>query len=322
MRTSERKDLKRCPQRWWWGWRNGLKPTTVDTKLWFGQGIHVGLAEWYRTGADRGPHPAETWARFVRDEERFIRDGNGLIDQQAWVDARDLGLSLLLEYVDHYGKDDDWDVVATEQAFEAQIRLSDDLVIVYTGTFDGVYRDRRTGKLWLMEHKTAAAIPDTGYLELDDQAGSYYAFAPIVLRHMGIMREDESLEGIMYNFLRKGLPDDRPRNEKGQYLNKNGSVSKVQPKPLFKRHPVWRTDRQSAKMIQNIKNEAQLTMRYRNHDLLPTKTPRVECRWDCNFYQMCQLHEQGQDWEEFRDAMYEVRDPYEDHRLVLKDASL
>jgi hypothetical protein len=322
IRTSERQSLKRCPARWWWNWRKGLTPNAVDTKLWFGQGIHVALADWYLPGFDRGPAPAKTWLKFVRDEERYIKNRNALIDENAWMDARNLGGRMLLAYVDHYGKDDDWDVIATEQMFEVTIKMPDGTPIIYTGTFDGVYRDRKTGLLWLMEHKTASGLPHVGYLELDDQAGSYFAFAPIVLKQLGLMREDEKLEGIMYNFLRKGLPDDRPVDELGRALNQDGSISKRQPTKLFMRHPVWRSERQRAKMIDNVISEAELMMAYRSNQLKITKTPTRDCQWDCSFFAMCQLHESGDDWQEYRDAMFKVRDPYSDHRLALKDAGM
>ncbi len=321
IRTSERRSLKRCPQQWWWGWRRGLQPNAVDTKLWFGQGIHIALAEWYKPGFDRGDNPAKTWMQFCGDEARYVRDNNGIIDEQAWVDARDLGGHMLLSYLDHYGRDDAWNVIATEQTFEVVIRLSDGRTIIYTGTFDGVYRDA-DGRLWLMEHKTAASLPSPGYLELDDQAGSYFAFAEPFLKSKGIMKDGEHLEGIMYNFLRKAMPDDRPQDVNGRYLNKDGTVSKRQGTPLFMRQPVWRSPKQRLKMVQNVINEAELMQAYRDKLLSVTKTPTMTCQWECPFFQMCQLHEQGEDWELFRDAMYYRRDPYQDHRLALKSAAI
>jgi hypothetical protein len=308
--------------KWWWSWRNGLEPNATDSKLWFGGGIHQALATWYLLGSQRGPHPAETWVRFTNNEERYIRNNSGLINQDQWVEARELGIAMLDEYVREYGRDEQWDVIATEQQFQALINAEvfEGRKIVYVGTFDGVYRDLSTGKLWLMEHKTASNTPNTGYLELDDQAGSYFMVAENVLRHKGIMAPGEKLEGIMYNFLRKALPDDRPTNAKGQALNKNGSVSKNQPKPLFMRYPAWRNDAQRAKMRTNVINEVQLMLAYRGHQLGLTKTPTHDCQWDCEFFQMCQLHEAGEDWTEFRDAMFHKRDPYSDHRVAMKSA--
>jgi hypothetical protein len=45
-----------------------------------------------------------------------------------------------------------------------------------------------------------------------------------------------------------------------------------------------------------------------------TKAPsRDHCGW-CPFREMCELHESGAGWTEFRDAMYRATDPYADHR--------
>jgi hypothetical protein len=320
IRNSERVALKRCPQRWWWSFVDGLEPNQVDTKLWFGGGIHLALAEWYKPGFQRGEHPAKTFARFVRDEERIVRDNNGLLDEPKWIDARDLGMAMLLNYVETYDTDPTWNVISTEQTFQVRSKSTKGVPFIISGTFDGVYRDSDTGRVMLMEHKTAAGIPNTGYLELDDQAGTYFAVAEIVLKNKGLMRKDEQLDGIMYNFLRKQTPDDRPQNEEGFYLNKDGTVSKNQPGPRFLRIPIWRSKAQRQMTLEHIKDEVDLMDAYRSGKLRLTKTPTSTCSWDCSFFRMCQLHESQDDWEEYRDAMFHNRDPYEDHRLEIKSA--
>jgi len=320
IRNSERTALKRCPQRWWWAFQEGLAPKTVDSKLWFGGGIHVALADWYLSGFVRGPEPAKTWLKFVKSEERYIADRGGLFDDVKWVDARDLGVNMLLRYVEEYGHDLSWNVIATEQTFQLRGKTKSGIIFHIAGTFDGVYRDMETGKIMLMEHKSAASIPDTGYLELDLQTDTYFAVAEIVLKAKGIMREDEHLDGIMFNYLKKTMPDNRLQDEHGKYLNKDGSVSKLQPGPAFLRYPAWRSQRQRVKALEDIKSEVELMQMYRSGRLNVTITPTKDCRWDCAFYQMCQLHQSGDDWEEFRDAMFIRQDPYMDHRESLKSA--
>jgi hypothetical protein len=322
MRTSERSSLKHCPQQWEWAWRHGLKANSVATALWFGQGIHQALAEWYKPGFVRGPdHPAKTWLEFCASEERYIRDAGGQPDEAKWVDARDLGTAMMMAYVEEFVLDPTWDVIATEQAFQIRIRtpLAPTGFIIFSGTFDGVFRDTKDGSLWLMEHKTAAGFPNIGFLELDDQASGYFLAAEITLRHKGLIGEDEHLAGIMYNYLRKALPDDRPRNAEGLALNMNGTVSKRQDTQRFMRYPVWRSIEQRLRTRESIINDFALSMKYRTGELAVTKTPTKDCVW-CPFFQMCQLHESDADWKEFRDAMFTRRDPYADHRLALKSA--
>lgn len=327
VRTSERSQFKFCPQAWKWGTLEGLAPVRDSNPLWFGQGIHIALAEWYQLGNKRGPHPSETWVEFCGDEERYIPTDYEE-NFAEFADARSLGVEMMNNYVNQYGRDDHWDVIATEQTFSQLVadprvgRLPSGklkALVRYVGTFDGVYRDLRTNEIYLMEHKTAASI-STGHLVLDDQAGSYWWAATKILRKQGLIGPREEIVGIMYNFMRKAFADDRPVNEKGESLNQNGSVSKRQPAPLFHREVVWRSSEQRATMERRIQAEALHMEAMRNGSLPIYKSPNRDCSWKCSFYKMCQMDEAGADVEEFKEAMFRYRDPYGDHRQNRKSA--
>lgn len=366
LRTSERRDFKRCPQRWWWGWREGLKTKGSEkTPLWFGTGVHLGLAEWYVPGTKRGIHPAETFAAYAKDSLHSIKVADATDEAVAqYEDGLMLGVTLLEEYVKHWGHDESWDFIQAEQAFSLNVPwpgndrqgLYDvseltpaDLLLVYKGTWDGVYRDLEDGKIKLLETKTAAQI-STSHLSLDDQAGSYWAIASHVLREEGLLRKGERIHGITYNFLRKGKPDDRPRDAEGYACNKPakqdymdalgigpaearkmkleymqeiavkakvtvlGERSKNQPAPLFLREPVWRTSAERTTQLRRIQNEGVAMMAYRDGTLPLFKNPTKDCSWDCAFFAMCELQERGGEWETFKKAMYRQEDPYADHR--------
>jgi PD-(D/E)XK nuclease superfamily len=364
IRNSERNTLKRCPQRWWWAWRQGLRPIgEISDALWFGTGVHLALAEWYcGPGLKRGRHPAETFDEWSAGEIRYIktseRRGNGaeLLIEEKLVPARELGLTLLDEYLKKWGSDDSWHILRPEQTFQVDIpdpRNPGQAMAILAGTYDLVYRDLRTDKIWLGEHKTAKAVV-TDHLPLDDQAGTYWAIADQHLRHAKLISKADRLQGINYNFLRKAMPDPRPRTPEGHYTNKPrlshyvaaltgvdgwkeaalwkkkiadleliaaanfievlGDVSKQQPHPLFVRHEVKRTTRERQQQIQRIQAELLHAEAYRSGSLPLLKRTTRDCQWDCPFYNMCLLHEGGSDWQEYRDAMYKVQDPYADHR--------
>lgn len=318
IRTSERKTFKRCPWRWYQLYRMGLvsKGRPADA-LWFGIGVHEALAQWYKPGLKRGIHPAEYWADWAAEEETKIRTSvSENYQEDVWEDARDLGIAMLEGYVATYGEDDTWEVIDTEHAFQIEIpyRNRSGVQAIYAGTFDGVYRDLTDGLIRLMEHKTAKSVK-LSHLPLDDQAGSYWAVASDILRHEGILKSGEQIKGIMYNFLRKAMPDERPQDERGRYLNKNGSVSKIQPKSLFVREPVDRTRKEIRTQIRRIQDEASWMAAARKRPDRIFKNPTMDCDWDCPLYDMCQLHERGgDDWKEYRDVMFTRADPYADHR--------
>lgn len=287
--------------------------------MWFGTGIHEAFAQWYQPGLSRGIPLSEYWSDWVGEEETKVRTAiNSNYQEDVWVDAKELGIAMLDGYLEKYGEDETWDVISTEQSFQIDIpyRRKDATLAIYAGTFDGVYRDLTDSSIWLMEHKTAKAIM-TSHLALDDQAGAYWAVASDILRHEGILKPGEHIKGIMYNFLKKAMPDERPQNDKGQYLNKNGSVSKNQPSPLFLREPIDRSPGERATQIQRIQNEAIWMNAGRKSPDTLFKNPTKDCSWDCSFYDMCTLHERGgDDWKEYRKAMFTRRDPYADHRKV------
>lgn len=369
LRASERALFQRCQAAWWWRNREGLVPKGIpSTPLWFGTGIHLALANWYcGPGLRRGPEPAETWEAYASQMEMaYVRTDDPDDETVAkYVDARELGIAMMEGYRALYGKDDRWSVVRPEKTFSLNIPWPENaknfwdaasvdpslVMIVLVGTYDIVYLDLATGRYWLGEHKTAKSI-QTRHLAMDNQAGTYWTTATAELRREGLLPEDELLAGIQYNFMRKGLPDERPEDPEGYKTNKPqkadyiadlekygtdvvlsgkeslatlakyaddfglivmGSRSKVQPPPLFLRHEVHRTGPERRRQLVRVQQEGLQMELLRDGLLVPTKTNTRECSW-CDFYDMCELQERGGDWESLRDIAFTVQDPYADHR--------
>lgn len=313
IRTSERKCFRRCPQQWKWSYVDGLS-SSDDTPgaLWLGTGVHIALADWYRPGKKRGPHPAQTFREWAGDEVQSVHTyQGGDFEYGQWEDATDLGIAMLENYIDYYGKDPDWNVIATEQAFRVKITREGRAVATFFGTFDGVYRDESDGGIYLMEHKTAAQI-STAYLALDDQAGGYWAVASKVLQKHGVLNQGENIAGITYNFLRKARPDERPQNDGGAFLNKNGTVSKRQPPPHFVREVIPRSPEELRSTLVRLSDEVYLMQEMREGRLPIIKNTTRECTF-CEFFSMCHLHERGGNaWKTIAED-YTTRDPYADY---------
>jgi hypothetical protein len=323
LHTSERKSFKRCWQQWYWAYRMGLTPKgeTPDA-LWFGIGVHYALAEWYLKGKKRGPHPADTFEQYCTDELREIKaalpTNAEWYDEPKYEDAHTLGVAMLCEYVNTFGKDPDWHVLAVEQPFAVNLLRQGEPVALFKSTFDGVYRDEGDGNIYLMEHKTAAQI-STAYLALDDQAGAYWAVASQICRAKGWLKPNEKIAGINYNFLRKSMPDDREKDAGGNSLNKDGTISKRQPAPAFVREIVLRTEKEKVNQLDRIAEEASIMAMVRSGELPITKNTTRDCTW-CTFFDMCKLHERGGSaWLEFSRSQFVQRNPYE--RDPIKSAS-
>jgi hypothetical protein len=320
IRTSERTAFHRCVQRWVWAYRYGLrsKQKPADA-LWFGIGVHEALADWYGEAFDRGTEPWLAFEDFVDDEVRYIKANFADHDREwfeepLYYEAGELGSAMLRAYVREYGDDELLEVIAVESPFEIELVHNDEAVAIFSSRFDGVAIDHSDSNIYLLEHKTAGSIR-TAHLPLDNQAGSYFAVATIVLRAQGIIGPKEHIEGILYNFLRKSKPDPRKRDpQTGAYLNKDGSVSKRQPAPAFVREYVDRGPREVRTQLQRITDEVVIMNKVRSGELPVTKSIDNTCPY-CPFFTMCVLHERGGNaWKEFRDAEYTVVDPYAENR--------
>jgi len=222
-RTSERKAFKNCQWQWWYVYVEGLqKKGARKGALWFGQGIHLALERWYIPGKDRGVDPIVTWLEYCLEASTDIRVEDDDGEFLTWMDAKDLGVAMLTHMLETYGDDDEWYILSPEQTVEVLIQHPQrpgEILVRYVGVFDIVARNRKTGLIWLWDHKTARQIK-VSHLKMDEQAGSYWTIAEPALKADGVIGENEHLRGILYNFITKSPPDERPRNADGLYCNK------------------------------------------------------------------------------------------------------
>lgn len=337
LRNSERRSYLRCRLRWWWEWVEKRKPKHTHSALTFGDLTHQSLEKYYKKGRERGPHPAKTFLKVydkltlklgynlgmkIKDEED---------EEMTWHRFRDLGVAMLTSYVEHYGPEDHIEILVPEMPFKVKLYnpKNNKYVVTAVGKLDAVYRDHSilSKPLGIIDHKTAASI-QTAYLSLDEQGSTYFALAPLYLRSIGLLGEDERLRHILFNFLRKAMPDERPFRyvkKKKMYLNKptkkhpEGEISARQPAKYFVRHEVIKDEADSINMIQRIVMQA-WEMKQVKKGVLPIyKNPQRDCAATCGFHAICELHESDGDWEEALELMTKPWNPLADHELTKKE---
>lgn len=366
IRTSERGDLKSCEFYWYHHWVRGLSAPTVPTWSWFGTAIHKALEVRYPVGRKRGPLP-EVLAAFEAacdGEQRRIWERGGELDDEEWHDGLVLGKAMLTGYVKHYGNDTRWHVIHTEQPFQIDVRhpVTGRLIAVYCGTWDLFVWDSQDKVYRLVDHKTRAQFKqDWAFYDLNDQGGSYLWVAPQVLRHLGLIGRKDHIDGIVFNMLRKALP--QPTAEDGirynlpkrkhyeealnqpqyQYdaemirkarlpqlaamakkvgLDVKGDPRAVQPTPLFRRYTTYRGLEQRVNQGQKVLAEAQRMDLLRRGRLPLLKHPTEDCV-RCPLFDYCQLEELDPDEAEaYARTMLVKRDPYADHREAMQGGGI
>jgi hypothetical protein len=204
---------------------------------------------------------------------------------------------------------------------------------IYAFTYDLVFRDLEDDSIWLGEHKSAKAIR-TDHLPLDDQAGSYFAVAPIELRSAGLIGPKEKLQGIMYNFVRKAFEDDRPRNADGHYCNKPVKADYIDAFNDWS-SAAGRSNRTWVEVFgpEILKLKVAEMEAFAAEHGIPVfgevsklqpkpRFVREPVYRTCAYHDMCKLDERGDTAavKEYRSSMYKVEDPYADHRKSTEEA--
>lgn len=378
LRNSERSTLKRCEFLWDITYNRKLKPYTDMPALRFGSLIHKAMAGYYIPGKKRGLHPRigfeQAYETDLKENQELF--GMRVDDDDKWVDALELGIGMMDNYVDEYGKDDEWEVLVTEHPFETIVYRPESYDpnyppeaqatavpwFVFVGVLDGVWRYLPTKDLWMPEHKSTAGIGGTKkypkippHLMMDDQAGSYWSFGVQALIEQQIMKQNQHLTGMLYNYLRKALPDERPSrlvNGERLYLNKpkkedyvaalsrrargvsdkmkltelealaaklkievGGEVSKAQPSPYFARINIQRDEYDRNMARTRAEIDFKRAELLRSGELEMTKSPGMFTCPGCPAKDACELHETGSDWEAFLTGTTKTWDPYDEHEV-------
>lgn len=221
LRTSERTAYKRCRFAWDVTYNQRLRPAVSAPPLRFGTLIHKAMELRYPPGLKRGPLPAETFEKAYAAELKDATKMGFRDENDVWHDAAALGVDMLEHYVEEYGRDDEWKVIASELTFQVTVLETDRFKVVYVGILDAVWQHRVTKEIWIRDWKTAKSVPENhgGHLTLDEQPGSYWAYGPDFLRATGVLKPNQQLQGIDFFYMRKAMRDTRARNNDGHCLN-------------------------------------------------------------------------------------------------------
>ena len=323
MRNSERSTFNRCRFLWNLTYNRELKPHFDMPALRFGTIWHRAMADYYVPGVRRGENLVTAFERHYEEDLKAATHMGFRDEEGKWQDAGEVGVSMATAYLEEYGKDSDWEVLATELPFQTIVYdEAGKPWFIYTGVVDGLWRHRPTKKLWLPDHKTTDGIgPSTGqHLRIDDQAGGYWTFGVRALVAKGLLKSENDLAGMLYNYARKAKQDERKfrLNDRGKkvYLNLDGSDSKKQPSPYFLRLEILRDAKDRANAEARAKQDfKEMQMARDGVTQLDKKSPGLFTCTGCSMIDVCEIHETGNDWESVLAATTQHWDPYAEHEV-------
>jgi hypothetical protein len=274
---SELDTFKQCPHKHQLGYRERwTQPKDETTAAGRGTLWHKILDSHY-TALKLGENPRHAVEERIMDFRRVGKD----------PDVIDLLMWMYEGYVERWGLDDEWEVLVVEYKTIVPLKYPNgrlsrfDLKMV----IDLVVRNRLTGKVWLIDHKSHANLPKQRELELDDQFGLYT---------WGLRELGHNVFGAIYNTARttrnKGdYPDVVEQwHRKKAAGEKAGAFPKQQTlEERFDRYLMSRTEIETTNIAQDALNTAR-TM-YSKNNLGERHTNNDTCRWKCDYTEACLL---------------------------------
>lgn len=240
--TNSERGAFACEKKWFFRYHAGLTTSATPAPLRYGSLWHECLAAWYRSQckmsvAELMAAVVAPWREFREQWQREQAAHNdGIIDSEA--EDEDAEMAVLIEgmltgYLAEFATDaDGWEVIAVEAQAARPLGFKDAIMLangervertwLYGGALDLIVRERATGNVWLVEHKTTSQSDLSQYvhkLHWDPQIRGYAWIMLAPVRESDV-REPMRLTGVIYNVARKKLPREPELLKNGKALSK------------------------------------------------------------------------------------------------------
>jgi len=294
--NSEIKDFQRCRRKWYLKHVRGLalKRERATGPMQLGNRVHRTLEVLYETNHDAEAALRELHAQYDADLLEFPEEADALEKE------RDLAHAMVEGYVqwlEETGEDEDLEVLGVETAREAVLDTIGGTVVWLIGKYDQRVRRISTGEVSALDHKTVDDFSRVRLLPLDTQSLHYELVEYLDLLAKGADADAERTGGVIFNMLRKVKRTARAKPP--FYMREDVRRNTQELRSYWAR--VWRI---AADIL--AAEKAGLEAAYPN--------PTRDCTWDCPFFGICQMFDDGSDVEAVISLAYEERDPLERYR--------
>jgi hypothetical protein len=299
--NSEIQTFKRCRRKWWLAWFRGLhlkveSPTGVRQ---IGDRAHRALKAHYVPG---GPPSGQALLdalerEIVIDRQRLSTD---TLDEtrKKFEDEANLERIILegyLEWLKETGSDSDLEVIAPEVYLEAALdEFNRQIAII--GKLDVRMRRKSDGVHVFIDHKVVGDLtrPTRGLL-MDEQMLHYHLLELLTL---GAEGEGMRTDGALYNMLRR--------------VKRTATANP----PFYARVEVRHNDRELESFRRRLVGTIGDIMEIREQlehgaDPLSVVYPRPtqDCHWDCSFFSICPMFDDGSRVDAAIESYFTVDDP-------------
>lgn len=314
--NSEFATFKRCRRKWWLGWFRRLRPL-VQSRVGsgpLGTTVHRSLARLY---VPEGyvhedivvpmgqPHPIgpidprETLEDIIHDAkvsviEEWAHDPQGADSELLELDKQnDYARAMIEGYVNwlaETGADSDFEILGSEVLVTYEFGEGKTLI----GRLDARVRRESDGVRLFIDHKTCQNFPDLQRaLKQTEQMPTY-----LLLERSDAAITGERTHGAIFNGLRKIK---RTVNAKPPFFDRFDKT--YNEDELMSQ---WAKIHGQVADIEAV--EVRLT-KGEDHRVVAYSNPTRDCHWQCEFYPVCPMFDDGSRAEDMLAAIYQVGDP-------------
>lgn len=308
--NSELQTFKRCRRKWWLGWHRGLRlavESPVGPRA-VGDRGHRALAQWYVPAGTPRTDPRDALERLITSDWSALVEHHGTVPPElekkfvADADLERIMLAGYLEWLAESGDDADLDVVAPEAVLARPLGVTptDGRELFFIGRLDARLVRRSDGSRQFMDHKFVAEFTSpTRVLPLDEQMLGYH-----LLEWENLAETEPRSVGALYNMLRR--------------VRRTTSARPPFYLRVFVGHNVHELEsyrlRANATVRLILEAERALTARPDRHLEAAFPTPTRNCAWDCPFFAVCPLFDDGSRVEDMIKSYYVEGDPRDYYR--------
>lgn len=310
--NGELQTWKRCRRKWWLGWYRGLTLRTEDfvNVRAVGTRIHRALERWYVPEGQPRVDPrdalerviVEDWTRVTQlARERRLSDEQLADLAHKFGDVNNLERAMIEGYVqwlEETGADAELRVIAPETPIGADLETvvhGKDRPVRVIGLLDVRVRRVTDDRRLFLDHKTVGDLSSPAVtLPLNEQMLHYD-----LLEWLNTEEGERHCDGALYNMLRRVKRSARANPPFYGRVEVHHNVRELES---YKRRMLSATADVIAATDALDAGQHHLDVAY--------PSPRSECSWDCDFFAMCNMLDDGSPGvDAMTDMLYREHDP-------------
>lgn len=312
--NSEMNDFRRCKRRWWLRWMRELAPREVQfgTPSSLGTLVHSGLEALYSIPSQ---DPVAEVTRIVEaDIEKWPVREDDLRKDLEWATSM---LEAYLQWIAEEGKDADLELISGGEASRmtplgAGTRRADgsEVSVLVMAKLDAHVRKISDSSVWALEHKTVQSLDQPlATLKLNTQALTQHLVEFLSLKADPEADPSHRASGTLWNMLKKSK-----------------RTARAKP-PFYHREEVRHNEHELRSHWYHVASIAQgivtlteqLSATPSAHHFHAPPSPNMNCSWDCPFFRVCNLLDDGGDIEGALSDLYVRVDPLERYAVSEND---